>query len=55
MGPSSPSAAASDYGVVVTEVDGEYELDVAATERLRRDKRFPTKLFHNGAYVEAMV
>ena len=51
----SAAAAASDYGVVVSEFDGEYELDVAATEKLRRDMRYPTKLFHNGGYVEAMV
>ena len=35
----SPSAARDCYGVVLTNVDGEWHVDAAETARLRRDGR----------------
>jgi N-methylhydantoinase B/oxoprolinase/acetone carboxylase alpha subunit len=35
----SIEAAARDYGVVASETDGEYSLDLAATQRLRSARR----------------
>jgi N-methylhydantoinase B len=48
----SVDAARDEYGVVLG--DGGRTIEVAKTERLRRD-RFPTKLFHRGEYRDAMT
>ncbi len=48
----SLSSARDDYGVVLT--DSDHEVDLAATLALRAGHRIPTKLFHNGTYVDAM-
>jgi hypothetical protein len=48
----SLSSARDDYGVVLR--DSDHEVDQAATLALRAGHRIPTKLFHNGTYVDAM-
>jgi N-methylhydantoinase B len=47
----STESALRDYGVVLT--GDEFEVDAAATVALRRETRWPTKLFHRGAYRDA--
>jgi N-methylhydantoinase B len=51
----SVMGAQDDYGVVVRSLDDELVLDHAATAALRATQRPPSRLFHNGAYVDAMV
>ncbi len=47
-------SARLDYGVAIGTGD-EFTLDADETGRLRRKQRYETKLFHNGAYVDAMT
>ncbi len=46
----SPASAERDYGVVLK--GSELDLDIDATEQLRRERRQPGKLFHRRIYVE---
>jgi N-methylhydantoinase B len=48
----SAASAYDDYGVVLNGPD--LEVDVPATASLRASSRAPSRLFHNGAYVDAM-
>jgi N-methylhydantoinase B len=50
----SPQSAREDYGVAIA-VGEDFTLDAAETVRLRRDARYPSRMFHNGGYVEAMA
>ena len=48
----SAASAHDDYGVMLTGPD--LEVDLTATASLRSSSRVTSKLFHNGAYVDAM-
>lgn len=49
----SLDGAKADYGVVLDPAS--LEIDAAATEATRRDRRVEGKLFHNGAYLDEMA
>jgi N-methylhydantoinase B len=50
----SEAAARSEYGVVLRD-DADRSVDVAATERLRGERRGPVRMFDRGPYFEQLL